>query len=179
MNQKEHPMDVTLTKEPSYYSLGNLKFWALGDRLVIEEDEFRTGYECTVCNGSGNTPCDACNGSGASSVVRGARCPTCAGSGLLKCPSCEGKGGLLIAPEISQRRPTTGRIVSLGPACKELKLGQSVLYSNFAGYVIDLERAGRKVTLRILHETEILCGMEGQLELRNLKGKTEIALASP
>ena len=153
------------------YDLGSLKFWALGDRVLIEEDQFRSGYECVDCDGSGKAACGDCGGSGTHGVKKCSHCD----HGTVVCPSCKGKGGLLVAPDISQRRPTTGRIVSIGVDCKTLKVGDSVLYSNFAGYVIDLDRAGRKVSLRILHEPEVLCAMEGQLELRTLRGKSEIA----
>ncbi|HET7641139.1 MAG TPA: hypothetical protein VFK47_20690 [Ktedonobacteraceae bacterium] len=164
-----------MSESTNTFSLGTLKFWALGDRILIQEDEFKSGYECNFCSGTGRTPCHACGGSGTSMVVSGARCSFCSGQGTETCPECNGKGGLIITPDIAQRRPTTGKIVSKGDKVETLKPGDSVLYSNFAGYVIDLERAGRKVTLRIIHESEVLCGMEGQLELRSLKGKSEIA----
>jgi co-chaperonin GroES (HSP10) len=173
---KEQPMaeqQASLTSV-GVFELGDLKFWALGDRVIIVEDEFKTGYECGVCGGSGKAPCGECGGVGTRN--RGAvtvRCPHCA-NGAVTCPECNGKGGLLVAPEISQRRPTTGKVASAGPACKTLKVGQAVMYSNYAGYVVDLARAGKNVTVRILHETEVLCGMDGQLELRNFKGKNEI-----
>jgi hypothetical protein len=57
-----------------------------------------------------------------------------------------------------------------------MAVGDSVLYSNFAGHVVDLKTAvGQPVTMRILHETEILAGMEGQLTLANVAGKSEIS----
>lgn len=168
-------MSATTSTTPSKFEVGALKFWALGDRVLIREDEFKTGYECTLCGGATTVSCDSCNGSGLSATTKHARCSQCAGTQKTTCPQCNGKGGLLIAPETSQRRPTTGVVVSAGPSCKVLKVGDPVMYSNFAGYTVDLADAGHPVTLRILHETEILCGMEGQLELRNFKGKTEIA----
>lgn len=157
------------------YKLGDLTFSAKGDRIIIREDEFKTGYECTRCGGATAVSCDACTGTGLSPTTKHARCSTCAGTKKVICPQCEGKGGLLIAPETSQRRPTTGVIVSVGPTCKDSHVGDGVMYSNFAGYVVDLADAGSPVTLRILHETEVLCGMEGQLQLRSFRGKTEIA----
>jgi len=135
------------------FQLDDLTFEAIGDRVLIEEDQFKSGYECPDCGGTGK-----------SAIVPGARCS-----------SCEGKGGLLVVPEVSERRPTTGCVVSAGPNCKWLGVGDNVLYSNFAGYVVDLARAGRNVTIRILHETEVLARMTGHLELRSLKGKSEIA----
>lgn len=162
------------------FDMGELKFEALGDRLIIQEDEFKTGYECTGCEGSGHRVCPGCSGKGTRGVKK---CSDCDGKGEIACPNCGGKGGLIIAPEVSQRRPTSGTIVSAGPGKTEmgklipmqLKVGQSVLYSNFAGYVIDLNRAGKNITLRILHESEILCRLEGHLTMTNLRGKTDIA----
>lgn len=146
---------TSLTSEGTF-EVGPLKFWALGDRVLIEEDQFRSGYEC-----------EGCGGSGKSTVVKGAKCSECGGTGVIK--------GGIVTPETAQRRPTTGKVVSIGDQCHVLKPGQSVLYSNFAGYVIDLNRAGEPVVLRILHESEVLCAMEGQLEMRTLRGKQEIA----
>lgn len=153
------------------FDLGTLKFWALGDRCLIQEDEFKSGYECETCGGFGKAPCTECGGIGTHGVKKCSHCI----NGLVICPGCNGKGGLIITPDTAQRRPTTGVIVSCGEACKVLVPGQSVLYSNFAGYVIDLYRAGRPVTLRILHEPEVLCAMEGKLDVRTLRGKSEIA----
>ena len=157
------------------FELGDLKFWALGDRVLIIEDEFKSGYECSICNGSGKAPCGDCGGLGSTNRAGVDRkCPHCT-NGRVTCPECDGKGGLLVAPETSQRRPTTGRVVSVGPKCEVLKPGNSVLYSNFAGYVVDLARVNGKTSLRILHESEILCAMEGHLDLRTVRDKNEIA----
>jgi len=146
-----------MTNTNGIFELGALKFWALGDRLIIREDEFKSGYEC-----------EGCGGTGQSTIVVGARCAECHGTGVAP--------GGIVTPETAQRRPTTGTIESCGDACKVLQAGQRVLYSNFAGYVIDLARAsGKPVVLRILHESEILCAMEGDLEMRTLRGKSEIA----
>lgn len=171
-----------VSEERGKFELGTLKFWALGDRILIKEDEFKSGYECQHCAGAGKHPCVECKGVGSHDVTLGQygvakKCSHCTGTGQVTCSECKGKGGLLIAPETSQRRPTTGTIVSLGPDCKHLSLNQSVLYSNFAGYVVDLSVADRTapVVLRILHESEVLCALEGQLDMRGLKGKSEIA----
>lgn len=154
------------------YTIGALTFWAKGDRIIIEEDAFKSGYECETCDGSGVTLCLNCDGHGENN---GKKCSHCEGSGQTRCNTCEGKGGFLLVPEVSQRRPTTGRIVSVGSECKECAVGDSVMYSNFSGYVIDLERSGCKVVLRILHESEILCGMSGQFDLRSIRHKSDIA----
>lgn len=135
------------------FVLDVIKFSAFGDRVIIQEDEFKSGYECSDCKGSGLSPLNP----------------------LIRCKSCDGKGATIHVPETSQRRPTTGTIVSVGAEVKTLKVGQAVLYSSFAGHTIDLDRAGRKVVLRLLHEPEILCLVEGHLELKTVRGKSDIA----
>lgn len=91
----------------------------------------------------------------------------------MTCIECGGKGGLLVVAEVSQRRPSTGRVVSTGDKVKYFHVGDNVLYSNFAGHSMDLERAGLPVVLRILHETEILAQVQGHLELRQLRNEKE------
>src|SRR6266404_8284569 len=134
--------------------IGSVSFEAFGDRLLIEEDQFKSGYECEACNGTGRSTLNS----------------------EIRCKECEGRGALLVIPEVSERRPTTGRIVSTGPACKFLSVGQSVLYSSYAGHTVDLMRAGIPIVMRIIHEPEILTVIEGHLELRSFRGKSEIAV---
>ena len=43
------------------------------------------------------------------------------------------KGGLFL-PEYSQRRPTSGIVIAIGPDVKELKIGMRVFYGEFAPY---------------------------------------------
>lgn len=161
--------------KPKTFDVGSIKFRALGDRLIVQEDEFKSGYECPDCEGHGTTQCTDCNGTGVSPRVPEARCRVCEGKGNAVCQTCQGKGGSIIVPDVSQRRPTTGVIVSAGPNTR-LHEGQSIMYSNFSGYVIDLERAGRKVTLRVIHESEALCELEGHLDIRTIRGKSDVAV---
>lgn len=152
----------------------------LGDRIGILEDEFSTGMECLTCNGKGYTdePCDNCEGSGVDrfqqkckycdisittrdSVSSGMRIPL----GKKTCLSCKGKGtkeGGIIVPEESQNRPTTGIIKTTGPLVKHLKLEDHVMYSNFTGFAIAFKQ---KVTIRIMHEHEIMAKIYGQGKL--------------
>jgi co-chaperonin GroES (HSP10) len=158
---------------PVAYKIGNVEFIACGDRVVIREDEFRSGYECTQCNGATKIVCTNCEGTGHSKVNSHARCSECHGETSITCPTCQGKGGLLVVPEASERRPSSGQIMSAGEGCQLFTVGEDVLYSNFAGQTIDLERAGITVTIRILHEKEILCRIRGHLELRAVRNQTE------
>jgi chaperonin GroES len=143
--------------ETAKFEVGKLKFSGFGDRVLIQEDEFKSGYECGDCGGSGKSRLNP-------NIV----CKGCSGTGVVV-------GGLIV-PEESQRKPTTGTIVSCGPECKFLKVGQAVLYSSYAGHTIDLQRAGQAIVLRVLHETEILCLIEGHLDLKTVRGKSEIAV---
>lgn len=165
----------------SMFAIGTLQFGAIGDRLIVQEDAFKTGYECTTCGGSGKKDCSNCSGTG--QVSHGGpvmRCGECEGNKVVTCPACNGKGGLLVAPETAERRPTTGTIMSAGPMCKWLKKGDQILYSNFAGYVMDLKRmSGEEVTMRLLHEAEVLALMKGHLTLSNLKGKSDVSFPAP
>ena len=153
-----------------FYRVGVVGFQALGDRIIALEDEFRSGYECRTCKGKGMSVCSECEGTGRSARVPSARCSTCQGAMTITCPECGGKGGILAIPEVSQRRPTTGTIVTAGEECKTLKVGDSVMYSNFCGHVVDLSTS----TLRIMHETEVLCLVDGHLEMRDLKDKKDM-----
>ena len=78
-----------------------------------------------------------------------------------------------MVPEVSQRRPSTGQVVSIGDKVKYFKPGDNVLYSNFAGHAMDLQRAGSPLVVRILHESEILAQVQGHLELRSVKNERD------
>jgi co-chaperonin GroES (HSP10) len=170
------------------FSIGTVTFEAQADRLIILEDEFRSGMGCPRCNpkGTGNAlnrdkftvACDNCDGKG--SYTREGiekKCSSCEGLGKVVCPDCRGAGTStgIVLPETATKRPGTGKVVSAGPSCLHTKLGESVLYSNFAGYVIDLSEC----SIRIIHESEVLAKVNGHLEFNRLNGKTELATYNP
>ncbi len=160
--------------QATWYNAGPVEFAAFGDRLLVVEDEFRSGYECSVCSGKGKVSCAECGGNGRyTRENRTFKCSTCEGKAVMTCAACDGKGGILVVPDVSQRRPSTGKVVSVGDKVKYFAAGQDVLYSNFAGHAMDLDRAGMKVVLRILHETEILAQVKGHLELRSVRGQKD------
>lgn len=172
---------IPVTNDPlNVFWVGTVGFEAWEDRILVIEDEFRSGYECTVCGESGSVVCPSCGGNGHSVVVKNAKCSQCGGDGRVTCAECKGKGVLLAIPEVSERRPTTGKIVSIGPKVKELHREQVVLYPDFVGHVMDLsseDSAGRKHTcvLRVMRESEILCKITGgHLELRRMRRKVAV-----
>lgn len=154
------------------FKVGDMEFEALSDRIIILEDAFRSGYECARCEGKGELRCDNCHGVGSYNHKKCAHCD----EGTIKCPDCHGKGGLLVVAEVSERRPTTGRVVSIGPKVTTLAVGESVLYSNFAGFLVELNRAtnGTSTALRILHEGEVMTKLKGHLKLSDLKARQDI-----
>lgn len=160
--------------EPTWFEAGGVKFAAYGDRLLIIEDEFRSGYECRACGGTGTVGCDECRGTGA--YLRGDtefKCAQCEGRGRLVCGECNGKGALLVVPDTAQRRPSTGRVVSVGDRVEHFDVGDNVLYSNFAGHAMDIPMGEGVVVLRILHEKEILAAVEGHLEISRVRNSRE------
>ena len=171
---------LTVDSAENIFSVGAVGFEAWEDRILVVEDPFRSGYECAACNAQGKVICHGCNGTGQSAVVMGARCSHCNGTGAMVCPECHGKGSLLVIPEQSERRPTTGRIVSVGPKVRELRREQNVLYADYVGHLMDLSyenQAGVKVDccLRVLRESEILAKISGgHLELRRMRRKVNL-----
>ena len=142
---------------------GDIALVAWGDRLIIEEDKFKSGFECKTCDGDGHTDevCPVCQGSKIELFDNvPTRCRACTvgtrdgreSYGYKLCPDCKGKGGLIITPETSQLRPSTGVIRSTGPDVKFAKVGDHVLYSNMAGHAIHFKQ---KVVIRTMREHEV------------------------
>lgn len=69
---------------------------AVEDKIIVVMDQFKSGFECATCGGSGKIK---------SPVVADA---------LKDCPDCHGKGALLIVPEIAKSLPTLGTVMSVG-----------------------------------------------------------------
>ena len=136
------------------------------------EDKFKSGYECSKCGGDCyiDAECSYCKGVGRENkgTENEQLCRMCCPRHLVEsggmrpgkqvCDLCFGKGGILIAPEISQRRPTSGLIKSIGPDVKLLKVGDRALYSMFAGTAINFKQKG---TIRIMHEHEVMSRLHG------------------
>lgn len=147
---------------------------AHADRLVILQDDFRSGYECPVCKTTGEVVCGNCLGSGKSVVVKDGKCSRCNGLGKEVCPECKGKGASIIVPENAERRPTTGTIVSVGPKVENFWRGDSVIYPSFSGHAFDLSATdiyGNEVVavIVILRDEEVLAKVSGHLEFRRVR----------
>jgi co-chaperonin GroES (HSP10) len=167
--------EVTIQKDPetgaTWMVIPDAKviLEAMGDRLIVKEDPFLSGYECKTCAGEQFLACTSCD-HGKNKLNPNMVCKVCGGTMKYDCPDCHGKGvrkGGIVVPDKAQRRPTSGMIVSRGSGCKlPLKTGDSVLYSSFAGNFLDPEVNGKKLILRILHESEVLTRVVGHLSYK-------------
>jgi hypothetical protein len=191
--------DIHTDVSSNILKLGTLEIEAHADRLVVIQDEFRSGYECKTCRGrdirklsDGFTaqvrsvvPCDSCKGTGESRLVLvpGARCSHCEGKGFVVCPDCGGTGGVVAFAQDSERRPTTGTIASRGSEATKFERGESVIYPSFSGHAFDLTATdihGKEVTVTIviLRESEVLARVRGHLELRRVKRSAAVGTAA-
>jgi co-chaperonin GroES (HSP10) len=156
------------------FAVGVVSFEALGDRVIVEEDPFVSGYECRDCGGRGWNTCGECN-EGKSRINPEITCKSCEGTTRLTCATCGGRGGLLVVPQKSERRPTTGKLVTIGDEVnlwykfwlRKYRLQDRVMYGSFSGHVVDLDNKGEKVILRVMHRSEILCRVTGHLSYRH------------
>lgn len=161
------------------FKVAGVSFWAKGDRVIVIEDPFKSGYECKTCGGSGKLDCADCD-NGKSRNNQEITCKTCSGTRKFTCEDCKGKGALIILPQKSMRRPTTGTIMSCGAMVgfklvgekyqkmESYAVGERVMYGSFAGHTCDLEWQGKEIIVRILHDSELLCKVEGHLQYRRV-----------
>jgi co-chaperonin GroES (HSP10) len=170
------------------FSIGATGFEALGERVLVLVDPFRSGYECERCNGDQKISCTDCD-NGKSRLNPNMQCKTCSGSRAMVCPACGGKGGELIIPDVAENRPQTGTIVSVGDQVgrgvqrlfgavpvqtfeerkNPLKKGDRVLFGTYAGFDVKLDTSdGRGIELRILNESEVLTRVHGEMKLRRM-----------
>lgn len=175
--------EIKIDPQSNVLMLGKMKFEAHGDRMIVLQDDFRSGYECATCMTKGEIICENCQGSGKSVVVVDGKCSACNGRGNQVCPDCNGKGATIIVPQNAERRPTTGTIVSAGENLKYFKRGDSVIYPSFSGHTYDmsaLDMYGNEVnaTIVIMREEDVLCGISGHLELRQMKRSAAMGTAA-
>jgi co-chaperonin GroES (HSP10) len=192
-----HKLDSELDnwEDKIYYvpaGLSQVGLSCIGDQIIVLEDKFRTGFECSKCDGEGYSEedCDFCKGTGKENAGtdQESLCRICCPRNLVDsgqytpgkrlCDNCQGKGSLIIAPQISQQKPSIGVIVSTGPDvypdCRvinrvtgqrwayPMKIGDRLLYSRFAGSGIELKQ---KKILRVMHAHEAMCKIYGQAKL--------------
>lgn len=135
---------------------GKIALRAIEDKVIILLDKFKSGYECTMCSGSGEgRRCiDCVNGVNS----RGFKCKVCDGDTDRwigkTCPQCNGRGSTIIIPDSAKALPTSGIIVSIGPDCKKRRVGERVVFGAHVGFFLPFKG---NVRLRMMREYEPLC----------------------
>lgn len=135
------------------------------DRLLIQEDEWKSKFDCSACGGKGHTDevCPRCLGKKyifSKIDKEQENCPECSITGernitygKVICSVCHGKQGSIITPDDSKLRPTTGIVMAIGSEVTEFKVGAHVLYHNYTGTAFEMY----KLNLRIMREHDVLC----------------------
>jgi co-chaperonin GroES (HSP10)/uncharacterized protein YacL (UPF0231 family) len=147
-----------------------------GDRILVRKDVLELEDACKQCHGNGyleEEKCARCGGEQFAPVLdaynqptgQTVPCPDCVvlgydreqrwSCGRKKCDACNGSGwraGIII-PEVAESKPITGVVVSVGPECRLLKLGDRVIHSRFAGHELTVSKTDSYVMMR---ESEIL-----------------------
>lgn len=145
---------------------------ALGDKIVVLMDSYRSGYECTTCKGIGKIKnevrcvCDPLDWDENKNVARGTRnrfgepCLECMSNYMQKrkteivtCPTCKGKGSTLIIPDSAKSLPTTGIVISCGPDVTKIKNHCRIIATPHSGIYIPMKG---NVPVKIYHEYEPL-----------------------
>jgi hypothetical protein len=154
------------------YHAGDVGFAAMANKLMVLEDPFRSGYECKVCNATGKLKCESCD-TGVSRINPDIKCKSCEGTLLVTCDECKGLGVFLEIPDSAKRRPTTGRVLSVGKEVTVYERGVSVMYPSFCGEVMDLKGVddeGRElgIVVRFIAEKEVIARVSGHMEMRRV-----------
>jgi co-chaperonin GroES (HSP10) len=136
------------------------------DRVLIKRDSMESAYSCQSCRGKGHTIeiCPTCKGSSID-IDGQSPCRSCQvlgygmeakrAQGYVQCAACLGSGwaGGIARPEYTQSEPITGIVVSVGPLCVNLQLGDRVLHSRYSGHQ---QSAPSGEFYTIMHEHEVL-----------------------
>lgn len=159
MSKREAREQLIWYKTPAGFSAAH------GDRILVRRDTIEDEYSCQVCKGSGKSDekCRLCGGTALEGKGKSCRSCQVLGYGMTEqhacgfhpCTSCKGSGweGGIIIPDVAQSMPISGIVVSVGPECKLLKLGDRVMFSRFAGHTWS-HRGGE--TTVMMRESEIL-----------------------
>lgn len=93
---------------------------AIENKIIVKVDQYKSGYECKECGGSGKIK---------STVVEGS---------FRDCDKCEGKGATLHIPDNVKSLPSTGVIMSMGPLCQSSFLKKEMKEAQTAQNKIDV-----------------------------------------
>lgn len=169
-------------------------FTAVGEKILISVDIFKTGYECKICNGRKKLEikciCEDTSdrpGYKYSTAMLEAfdqdnrkareeiKCSECKGDYIsarqtVKCSACKGKGAILLFADQSRKLPTTGRIVSIGNLARILIERDSWEYKLgdkvlFGEHVGEFIPTKAGILLKILDYNQVRLKVEGAGDL--------------
>jgi co-chaperonin GroES (HSP10) len=120
-----------------------IAFKAIANKIIILVDDYKSGYECAICGGTGKLFM----------------------SGGAQCPACKGTGHSLHIPEVSQSLPSTGVIVSIGEDCAywknktaPIRVGARVIFGPHIGTFIPIKG---KIKIKMMTEKDPLAVIFG------------------
>ena len=149
-----------------YAVRGNMAAAVFADRIMIQRDTMESAYSCRSCKGKGHTEvvCPTCKGNRVG-IDGSEGCRSCKvlgydrevwhSSGFVQCEFCRGVGSPagIVIPESAKSSPISGIVVSTGPRCLNLQLGDRVLFSRYAGHEMVTPDGESFFTM---HEHEVL-----------------------
>lgn len=179
-------------QEGNVFWVGATGFAARGERIIIREDEHKSGYECLRCMDKEHRTldgqevsvitCPECKGDGkrlkAGNPTLTVKCSGCEERGFVPCPECRGKGtstGIII-PDNQKSEPMTGTVVSVGPDAKVYTVGDRVMFPAYSGHRSTITAKEKKterkekVRVRFIQEGDVIAQLYGELELRSFDG---------
>ena len=158
-NRDKSNTEITLDKSNKVSFPGfPYKFEALGAKILVSIDVFKSGYECRECRGKGKIKLmcfcekndhpglkysedelktiDSTLGEDIALARKSMICPDCNGEyqeqrGEINCAACKGIGHTIIIPQTSQNLPTSGVVVSLGSDIMEDDDGLNYIQDTF------------------------------------------------
>jgi hypothetical protein len=138
---------------------GKLGLEAIGDKILILIDKFKSGYECKDCNETGiYIACECARNGSFGTKPNGRTChfkDACERQVIGEtCRTCNGTGSTLKIPETARAIPTSGVIVSVGPKVTIRKMGERVLFGAHTGYFLPFKGNAK---IRCMREDEPLC----------------------
>lgn len=189
---KEQVIEL-IRQEGNTFWVGATGFAARGERIIIREDEHKSGYECLTCMDKEHRTvdgiklsvlsCQACQGQGkrpkAGNSELIVKCSDCEGRGFIPCPACDGKGtpkGGIIIPDSQKSEPMSGVVVSVGPQANVYVINDRVMFPAYSGHrstvTVKEKATGReeKVRVRFINEGDVIAQLYGELEMKSFGG---------
>lgn len=140
---------------------------AFGERIIVMQDSQESAYSCRTCKGKGHTKeyCALCGGKPMDETTACKNCRVLGfgreiwyPSGHNKCGDCQGSGwrGGIVIPDEHQKMPITGIVVSVGPMCVNLRVGDRVVHSRYAGQTLTSPDGSKYTTMNESEVTNLL-----------------------